>query len=230
METEAECFFQSNNSNVLAVFKLPLFTNRNDIQICRGHGHKQLSRRFMGAYMCTALVKKQVVWLDDLVAQVCVFTPEILVQVVCLRLQGEITRLRIRFHLLAMPEISEFLPKQSGECLSVTLATWICCDGSKGQDRVWHCEGSLEAACFKNKVIFFGGSWHLPALTGGWCTRRRCCLIQGDNIFYPEWGTQSCACRNFYHTLKDWSCTGFDSSCFNHRFKQFITGGGLFYQ
>lgn len=40
----------------------------------------------MGVYMCTALVKKQVVSVDDLVAQVCVFTPEILVQVLCLRL------------------------------------------------------------------------------------------------------------------------------------------------
>lgn len=44
------------------------------------------SRRSIAAHMCAALVKKQVVSLDDLVAQVCVLTPEVLVQVVCLRL------------------------------------------------------------------------------------------------------------------------------------------------
>jgi len=67
------------------------------------------SRRSIRAYTHTALVKNQVVCLDDVVAQVCVFTSEILDR---LYAQGykEITRLKTRSHLPAMPEISEIPP------------------------------------------------------------------------------------------------------------------------
>lgn len=42
------------------MFKLPLFTNINDMQICREDDHKQLQERSIGAYMCTALGEKQI--------------------------------------------------------------------------------------------------------------------------------------------------------------------------
>lgn len=99
-----------------------------------------------------------------------------------------------------MPKISEIPPlctsKQIGECLSAPVATRICCEARRGQDGMQHCAKSHAASsCLVDTGTY--QHWQMAgALVGDAAS------FKGDNIPYPARATQSCACRNFYHTLR----------------------------